>query len=423
MIMSRAKARNSQDSELAVHNPRYVEISCSDHTRFRQWSQGELYKAYDIMLEAYRRRERGDGSEAAFTRVQQSIGFNPNPEGLMADPVLRRHLDVASVATYDWMHSALQDGVLTREVTLLLQACAPHGVTYSMLEQYFSSASWRFAKHRRVKGKHLYRVFNHHRNGCEPEKVRANCSEMLGLCGILRHFVETHLSDVAELRPQRLSFFAACEIIDILLAAKRINCEITAVASRLRNACSLHMQLHIRAYGTRGVLPKHHWLMDVPDQILRSGCVLDCFVLERSHLRVKGIAESVKNTTRYEGSVLSSLLNCIVQSSSSADGLKGRQCELPGYAHIRIADAMTVLTVNIAVGDVVMRGSVAGVAKACVSDSGVLGVVVEVFAIVARPSNHTMRCKLAGSSEIWPPQEIAEVLAWYVDDNCVVVLY
>ena len=422
-IMQRAIARNAQDSGLAVHNPGYVEIDCCDHARFKTWAASELYKAYDALLVAEERHLRGEITAAELKNLIQAVGFNPNKHGLMADHALRRHIDVAAVATYDWMHSALQDGVLTTEVSKLLQACRPHGVTYDMLQAYFASSSWRFCKHKSVKGSQLHRVFDQHRNPSEPNKIKANCAEMLGIFGILRHFVETKIADIPELRSQRLSFFAACEIIDILMSAKRSNSDINASASRLRDACNLHIQLHVCAYGTGGIRPKHHWLMDVPEQVLRSGCVLDAFVLERSHLRVKSIAEHVKNTVSYETSVLSGLLNCIAQSSLSADGLRGRQCGLPGSAHIVIADAVTLKNISIAVGDVVMLGQVAAVVKACVNDSGVLGVVVDVFTTLARPSRHTMRCKLAGASEIWHPHEVAEVIAWYVDDNCVVVLH
>lgn len=41
------------------------------------------------------------------------------------------------------------------------------------------------------------------------------------------------------------------------------------------------------AHGIRHILPKHHWMLDIPAQLVRDGLIADAFVIERQHLTVK----------------------------------------------------------------------------------------------------------------------------------------
>ena len=75
----------------------------------------------------------------------------------------------------------------------------------------------------------------------------------------------------------------------------------------MRLACD-HMKAFIRAYGVEHVKPKAHWNVDVGAQFLQDMAVVDMFIVERTHLDVKRIADHVRNTARFERSVLSRLL-------------------------------------------------------------------------------------------------------------------
>ena len=55
-------------------------------------------------------------------------GLNANPHGVLADPVLRPHINPISTLTYDWVHNCLQDGTFTLEASEFLRVCEPHGV-------------------------------------------------------------------------------------------------------------------------------------------------------------------------------------------------------------------------------------------------------------------------------------------------------
>jgi hypothetical protein len=123
---------------------------------------------------------------------------------------------------------------------------------------------------------------------------------------------------VAELTGKLASFDAACAVLDVILAAKRGSTPAAQAARELSVKLRHHMTSHIAAYGDDSIRPKHHWNLDLPSQILRDGFVLDAFVIERSHLRVKRIADDVKNTSQFERSVLAGVVNATL--NRPADG-------------------------------------------------------------------------------------------------------
>ena len=77
----------------------------------------------------------------------------------------------------------------------------------------------------------------------------------------------------------------------------------------LKRRLTNFFQCHKRAYGTRYLRPKHHWMFDVAEQFLIDPQVFDQFIIERLHLTVKLHADRCDNSIRYERSVLSGVLN------------------------------------------------------------------------------------------------------------------
>jgi hypothetical protein len=170
--------------------------------------------------------------------------------------------------------------------------------------------SWIFPAQTRAKAKQLHRVFDPYReSNVDPAKLKCSASEMLGVYELLRYIVAVRCPRAPELADKLLSFDAACHILDVLTAAKRGTIAAEQASRDLRVALQNHMTLFLAAYGAEGIRPKHHWNMDLPDQILRDQCVLDTFIIERSHLKVKRIGDCVKNLRRFERSVLSGVLN------------------------------------------------------------------------------------------------------------------
>ena len=411
-----------QDSGLAHVRPGYVEITCSDRRRFRQWSGNDVSRIIDVVVEAKRKYVAGEMNKTDMTEIVQVVGFNANIHGVMADPQLRAHAPLLDTVCWDWVHTALQDGFLTGEVALILEAC---GISRTTMQDWLQWDGWQFPKHRQTKGDQLHRIFSQYREvASDPCKIKANCSELLGLYGLLRHFIEVNVPEDAANKKFRESFIAACGVVDTLLDAKRSNRAPQDAASHLDIATAEYLEKHIAAYGTKGVKPKHHWMLDIPDQVRRSDCIIDAFVIERNHLLVKTVAEPVSNTSAFERSVLQGVLNVMCNDSDIAEGLRGRTAKLPGSADIVVADALRCFAVDIAVGDVVRCGDVFGLVQACVREAIVLAVTVTVLDVVCRPTIHHVKCKLNASRklEIWSPADVCQCTAWYVDTGLVVIL-
>lgn len=389
------------------------------------WPRAELDKTIDLLAGASERVAAGTMPAAKRNELQMMVGLNYNPTGMLADPRLRSHCSMLEVATYDWVHTMLSDGVLSVETQVLLKACEPLGIRRTHLHDFLKDDRWCFPKHGKTKAKQLYRVFDSHRaSASEPEKVKCSCAELLGLYGLLRHFVEVEVGRPDEIRAELASFHAACRVVDCMLLAKRRLIDPAAAARQLDDAVQSHLALHVAAYGTGELKPKHHWLLDIPSQVLRDGCVLDAFVIERQHLLVKSVAEHIDNTKAFESSVLSSLCTVLLNSDSVANGLKGKAAPLPGHPGVLVADGMHAFNFSVAVDDVVARGRAAGLVRACATEQGDLFAVVEVLVHLRAIAGHAHAYRPSGGHEVWPMRELEQVLAWYADDgDSLVVLH
>lgn len=100
---------------------------------------------------------------------------------------MRHALDPATVTTYDWVHTCLQNGVFQSEVDGLMAAAAGHGVTRTAIQAFLRDTSWRFPKSMSVKSKQLHRVFDERRQAAgSPDRMRCTCSEALGVYNLMR---------------------------------------------------------------------------------------------------------------------------------------------------------------------------------------------------------------------------------------------
>ena len=79
---------------------------------------------------------------------------------------------------------------------------------------------WNFPLHVRQKSKQVHEIFSQYRNA-ELEgdrKLKLSSSELLGLCGLVRHLVETRLAELEDIGDELISFFAVCKVVDLLLS-------------------------------------------------------------------------------------------------------------------------------------------------------------------------------------------------------------
>lgn len=342
------------------------------------------------------------------------LGFRWNPEGIVASRALADLVNPAMDVRYDWVHSLLQAGVLNAEVEALL-AVAP--ISRRELQAFLADPAWRFPHCQEVKQRSLHRVFDERRiSEDEPDKLKASCSELLGLYGILRFFFHLKLGGMPEFAACVESYDKLCDAVDLILHCKRGLASVEESVPRLQAALQLHMEAHQRVHGKGYLKPKHHWLLDVPPQILADGCVLDAFVIERMHLRVKAVAQHVKNTSVYERSVLCSLLTSTLRDHEQPFGkarLVGRTAVLPGHAPtVWVADRMEVFDYELAVDDVVFRLGAPATIVACLQQEDDMLVLVRLLSLADTVTHHC-RCWVHSEvEELWDAGEAVHALAW-----------
>ena len=157
------------------------------------------------------------------------------------------------------------------------------------------------------KQRDLVRIFREagRKSNTESKCLKASMSELMGLYGLLRHFVETRCPADARIAPQLRLFAMSCKAVDMLLEAKRGLVALRELCEPLTQLLEKQMQLRQRL--SARVVPKHHWAFDIAECFSQTELpiLLDTFGTERLHLRTKAVAEHVDNMGAFEESVLS----------------------------------------------------------------------------------------------------------------------
>ena len=399
----------NKNMDLVERDParQYVELKCHDHTKFKCWGPGELEASIDMLVEAKRRVAAGTMTNARLQALEKAFGFNSNERGLLADVGLRSLFHTSKIATFDWMHTALQNGVITDDLYRYTKACAAVGHTHHSIETFLKQA-WRCPASSRANG--LHRIFNDYRSSSseKSDHLKASASELLGVYGLVRHWAAMYVGEREDLRAQRLSFESACDIVDLILQAKRANISMPEASLRLKRAISTHMQLYIAAYGDEELKPKHHWMFDIAEQMESLPCVVDAFIIERIHLRIKRNAEKVHELRVFEKSVMAGVVNSIYDEASKplSDGLRGATYNHHGTL---VGDHLNVGSLRVDSRDVVMRGDELAVVAVCAEEDGDLYVIVIKCALVGQASRYGSVWRLTEEREIWIAAELQQV--------------
>ena len=300
-----------KDSDRAGHAEHYVEIDCADPSAFLLWGDASFHEAVDVAVEADAQCARGELAPAELKDVQQAYGLKCTAQGLLADRALRRCFTVQDAFRYDWVHTMLADGLLTTEAWGLVAACEARGVCTQGDIAAFLQEGWEVPQYRRHQGRALWRVFNEHGSATNSKEgtIKCKASELLKLCSLLRHFVETRVAADARVAAECRCFLLACKACDILLLAKRRALSHADAAARLEAVLAEYRAEHKRVYGTARVKPKCHWIWDVAEALRRDRWIFDAFIIERLHLRTLVVADNVlggKRRTRGPSSAASS---------------------------------------------------------------------------------------------------------------------
>ena len=357
-----------KNSERAGHSDgTYVEIDCHDSTKFRCWTCPELLTAIDVCAEAGRQRASGTMSQDRLEKTHRHLGFRATQDGLLADADLRRCMDFLAVLRYDWPHTFLADGIVGAEMWALIGAGERHGLFSQEDIHDFLKLEWHFASTPTKKRPECYKLLTEQARKVHEEAntVKASMGDLLGLYGVLRHFVEiSEHRDDARIAAEVQNFFLVCKAVDLLLAAKRRRIPVPDAGRQLLTLLELHLESHMKAHGGNGrVRPKTHWAFDIAQCMMSDDYLMDTFTTERLHLRAKGVADNVKKLDCFEASVMAGITNVhfrMLSEEAGPVGLVGATMAMPGAPHVTMADKCKYFGVYVKVGDFVFRGTVAG---------------------------------------------------------------
>ena len=238
-----------RDNEGRLHHcpsTEYVDVTEHDPTKFKMWGRGDFLEMVDALVAASDMANEKSIPKVRLEEMQKFLGFKPTREGMLACPMLRRHVDLLSVLRYDWCHTFLSAGVLTTALWNLIDAAVKAKIATQNDLHVFLKEPWIFPKRRKGRGRPLSTLLSEHwaKANSEHEAVKCSASELLTLYGMVRYWAQSRLAQCARPRaaaaasapdatasaPDPLalplqSFLLCCRCVDIILSAKGMKCQ------------------------------------------------------------------------------------------------------------------------------------------------------------------------------------------------------
>ena len=381
------------------------------------WPKRDFDQMADLLVEAEAHQLAGGMPKVRLKEMRQSLGFKPGRESLLACPQLRPHVDWQAVVRYDWVHTFCNGGVLSTALFQLINVAERMGVATQSDIRLFLQERWLVPKHRATHRRRLADVFNQHwaQANRDGQTIKCQSSELLELYGLLRYWALTRLPRSEELATPLRQYLKVSNCVDIILRAKRQQMTTVEASTALRECLQEWLVTHKAAFGSHGVRPKSHWAFDVAEQLAIDSVVVDTFVIERLHLRVRAAAEHIKKLESYETSVLSRVVNeqfRALQEGFGGHRVLGRHAPFPGIPAAKVADTLEFDGVHVSVGDIVRRGQDIAKVVACAEEDGALFAVVDLQVVAHTCSPRSSTWTPRGARSVWSAGDIAEVVAW-----------
>ena len=252
----------------------YVEIQCHDTSKFKCWCNNELAKTINLCASSQQEHAAGRMYKTHLEDLQRRLGYRATEEGLLADPELRRHIDWMGTVRYDWPHTFLSDGIVGAEMWALVAAGERHKIFCQDAIYAFLREDWKFPGPIRGKHQDLCRLFNEQARKTNEEAltIKASMSDLLGLYGLLRHFVEARLPADGRIGAEVHNFQMVCKAVDLLVAAKKRRVPVRAAGRQLQALLAQHLQAHLLSHGASRVRPKTIWPSTLQNACSKTTC-------------------------------------------------------------------------------------------------------------------------------------------------------
>ena len=285
---------------LAAIDTKIPDISCGEESKLGLRTDQYVWNMCDE-LEAAPAGQRAE--------LQQFSGIKYHPDALLYDRALRQFVSPTASNRFDVMHVVASNGVLGVEMALLL------GEMKGSLGAYFAEVR---AFHIEEGWQPKTEIFSKVREKSCEGSLKAGASELWSAYPLLRRFVLVAYGEDAP-EPHVQSFMLLCDIVDIFVDVMHGGG--VEAAANLRSLVLRYLKMFVTAHGHHHLKWKHHALVHLYNQILKDGCLLSCWVVERKNIAGKESMANCRSKKQIESTALSRMLNAQV-----------RKLEAPGWA-------------------------------------------------------------------------------------------
>ena len=353
-------------------------------------------------------RAHGVMGKGAFIELEKSLGATYNPRGLLACLPLRPFISPSKALTYDLQHTLFQQGIVSFEISNVLEAMRQKvGVRYAVV-RLFLLAEWTFPTHRKRDGMQLFRLFNDDREEANRKSgtFKASSSETMFVYVLLRRFIEQHIATLDRnphpLQAEIQSFRSMCDVADVVRQTRLLLDMREVVSSDIfQSTVSKHRRDYNAAYPGDSK-PKHHYTYHL------CNWGLDCFAPERHHRASKEAAADLFNTPSLEDSLLCRMIlrqqHQLEKPGALSDALlppilsDEHMARTLGVESVCFAASMVCTTAPVSCGDVVKVGNAIGVVEGCMAMEDELLVLLMELRLIAKEYNGAWRMCLVRNS-------------------------
>ena len=330
-------------SELHLSDPSgtLVPHTCFDMGQLKLRTDAD-FGAAALMLSS----EKPLRTRKAFETLEQSLGINFNPDGMLFDPGCR--LKPIEHTMFDWLHVYLVNGIFQCEINLLLPVLAANGRSHAALCQFMKSFEAPKDQKSNLTGAIKTFEKSKTKDGWKPF-----ASEVLCTYPLLRLFVMETAFAQEQHALMASSFLLLCRILDLLCM---IGKDVQVDSITLEGLIQQHLGAFKNAHGEDQLVPKFHYALHLPSLLRQHGLLISCWTHERKHKSLKLYANQVSNAGAwFEKSVLKesthNAINGMMEFRPSEIHLQNPKpstklkCKIPELDFLRRMDGCTVATV------------------------------------------------------------------------------
>ena len=339
------------DKDIVMAKPEFVHFSEHDSTRFIRATSADIWAKADALEKKVADRAAGRCTQAALDMLSTAVGLTYQKNGLLWDKALREYVHPGTSITFDVMHNLYSNGIVQVESALALQAVFNLGHFTFRDFQTFACTDFRTCQ---CLGSHqiLRRAVDTQREASLRAGNALTCtaSEMLMLRPVLLHFLQRVVSRKHDIRAIVLSYEALSDLCSNAFDIKLGNHGLKDVMAW---QAAEHLRLFKLAYTDLPCKPKHHYSLHADNE-----AKFDCFVGERKNSTIKGIANHVKNTRRFEFSVLSEAVGKQLSQLEACDGFADGMVGGKPHTHgVTVSAKARLCGATLAAGDVIFSSN------------------------------------------------------------------